>query len=80
MISVRGRESNLNNNWLYWISVWHTIPFAAEFPKVFKEHGSAKIINGFETNGPLPFQLQLVLQSPSNGITNCGDLAKVYIL
>ena len=61
------------------ISVTH-VSFAAEFPEVFKEHGSARIINGFETNGPLPFQLQLVIQSPSNGITNCGDLAKVYIL
>ena len=55
--------SNLNNNWSYWISIWNTY-LSAEFPKVFKEHGSARIINGFETNGPLPYQLQLVVKIP----------------
>ena len=66
---VRGRKFKLN------ISVTH-MTFAAEFPQVFKEHGSARIINGFETNGPLPFQLQLVFKVPSIGFTNCGDLTK----
>ena len=34
--------------------------FAAEFPKVFEENGPARVINGFETKEPLPFQLQMV--------------------
>ena len=41
--------------------------FAAE---VFKEHGFARVgrvLNGFDTKQPLPYQLQLVLKLPSLG-------------
>ena len=52
---------------------------SAEFPKVLKEHGSARIINGFETNGPLPFQLQLVMKIPP-AFNHQGVLSTLYNL
>ena len=34
--------------------------FLVDFPEIFKEKASARIVNGFETKEPLPYQLQLV--------------------
>ena len=48
------------------ISVWSiNLSFKAEFPEVFETHGSSRVVNGFDTKDPLPFQLQLVIQGPS---------------
>ena len=52
------------------MQIRHIYFFAAEIPKVFEEHGFARVgrvLNGFDTKQPLPYQLQLVLKLPSVG-------------
>ena len=52
--------------------------FTADFPKVLKEHGTARIVNGFDTTEPLPYQLQLValIEVQKFGVSNqfCGAI------
>ena len=44
--------------------------FSADFPTVFKNHES-RIVNGFDTGGPIPYQLSLTF-SLGQFLTNNG--------
>ena len=40
--------------------VWKiSIIFTAEFPRIFEEKGPSRIVKGFDTEEPLPYQLSL---------------------